>query len=1241
MKDHTSAYVALTLLSAALSLAPSPLARAEETYDRSWRWGTMPIPRLAQTPTIDGEIGAEEWAKAALLPPLVSMDPLPGNGLPPRERTWIYLCYTPDALYVAWRQDLPEGELPVQPQVTKARDSAEGRDNTVNIWLGREEKICSHINISGNAASQLYDRRMDTGAGLHWDGNFDYKSRIFEAGWEGELKIPFQEIGAEGAPADGTRWGCYFYSAWRREGTRLFAWPYVKWWPQDGHGTLVFAGDAPAVRFEQPNQVRLVGDGAVLQTKLFHRREKSLMSYNEHLISALEVATGEGATFESFDKIVAGALASFEESGEKDSTGEHLLRYQVRRGDSLLAVGVSPFYNPEPLELKLSPLYLLAQKLKVEAVVESEKAAQVEAFLQPVGLRAEGKFRGRRAEFEFPTENLKLGRYELVAVAKDARQEIVAQVTVPVVKPEPPEWWSNKFGRKPVIPPPWTPVKASARRVRVLGREYQFHRVAVPAQVETRGQKILAAPMAFVTSRPWDKSKLRLAEMNDEAAVYQSESVAGNLTLRVRNQVEFDGFMLIDVELLGSGETDKLDFVIPFGKKHAVLLQNYMKAPGPGDFNKGGGPDPDHPNPYKRGKRFTGLIPEEGLQTPPMVTLWIGTDHYGLEWACDSSRGWSMAKPNKAMEITREGDRVLMTVHLISRRITLSDQPRRIRFSLIATPSKTLMPYLQKERLYDSVSVWLMPNDWAGHPCWHAPMKDEKRIAFWRERIGPSHKAGQKVLLNGGWNITADHNDWDPWGKEMVSEPLKNVSWHNVKQFAACYNSPYAEFLANSFGYNARLLQFDGIRFDTVIPSNECRSRAHDCGWADDDGNLWPSLSNFSAREAWKKIYRVFHGGEVNEGVIYTPLAAGPIMAVHSFSDVHEIGEGYYMHAKTLKEGYPPDMVRAIKNGEPYGLRSQSNLKGGPLTVNARIAALLPANGDPRFGDFRSWKPDYTSVGNPGANIMQAWEWVDRWNARFHGYWENGQLLQIAAGDRMVLASFWSNPKPQRLLLVVSNYEQQPIDDLPVKFDLARLKLKGPLYAEDAITWQPVEITANGSLKLDLLGERYRLIKISRDRPRFDESQLGKNLLADAPEMLDKSWQSPALPLEPGSVYVLRAQFRIDKPMGEGSGNPNDYRAVTHALIPALAGEGILCLAGDEPSTKLVNDNYPTGPVPYHQSMHYIQQAVQRHWERTPGWVSLLIPYGTGAAPKTGSISIQVTDPGQVQVRNIELRKSL
>lgn len=1235
--------VAINVLSAGVSA---------DTYDASWRYGTIGIPRLEQAPVVDGVVDSAEWGRATLFPPLLVMSPSPGAGLPPRERTWVWASYTSDALHFAFRQELLPEALPLEVTITNRRDACEGVDNTISVFLSTDEKVDSQFNFSVNAASQIYDRKVYPDD-IHWDGNVVYESRLIPTGWEGELSIPFAELGLKSAPTDGTFWNYNLFSLRRKGESLLLSWPYTRWRAKGEVGKLVFTGNAPAVRFEQPGRVKLAGGEASVQTRLMHRTEKSKQSYFQQLADAILASQGEGATFESMEKMVGDALAPFEAVAAIDAPGEYLLRFDVKKGDQALAAGVAPFYRAAPIELQVNPFFLSAQKLFVDAEVQIENAVKVDAQLRPAGLEADAPIKARRAAIEFPTAKLANGDYELVVTAKDSKGAVVGATTKSVRKPPPPDWWTMKEGVEPRVPPPWRPVKASENKLSVLLREYAFDKLAVPARVTTRGKEILAGPMEFRAPQPWEKSTLRLVQKDDEAAVYESQSVTGNLKLKIQTRVEFDGFMYVDLELIGAGTLDKLDFVIPFKKEHAILLQNYQKAPGPGSFDRGGGNLANPKNPYQKGKRFVGFVPDEALQTPPMLTTWIGTDHYGLEWSCESSRGWSLAKPNQAMEVRRDGDRVLLTVHFISRPVELSNKkPRRIRFGLVATPTKTLLPYLAKARFYDDYFPYLLPATWGEYPVWHPPLKSPPLIEKNRKWLAACRQAGQKPLINGGWHVSTQDPGWDTWGREMAVEPLTNVSWANAKQFAACWKSPFGVFMANSFGYNARLLGFAGIRFDTVVPPYECRSRQHDCGWYDDDGKLWGSCNIFAQREAWKRLYRIFHGGVITNGCIMTPTAAGPIMAIHSFADHHEIGESYYMHARTLKEGYPPDMVRAIMPGEQYGFRAQNNLKGRPLFFNERIAALLVNGGEPRFTDYRAWKSGYEAQANPAVSIRDAWDWVDRWNAQFLGWWENGEYLHVegpsafatrqATADKLpnaeLLASCWLNRRQSKVLVIVTNYETEPLDDVVVKLNLPKLGLAGQLYAEDAVTLEPVAITADGLMKVDVLGQRYRLIKISPEPPTYREEVLGPNLVATAPPTVTGAWSSEAINLHPNATYVLSAEVRITKPIGADSSDPNRTGHVPHYLSIELAGDGINGVNATN-TVALCRIHDTDRWIPYRETLYYRQSYLPKLWEKTPGWTTLFVPFGTSTNTSTGKVVVTLTDPDQAEVRNIALRK--
>jgi hypothetical protein len=1221
----------------------APTTHAAEIYDRTWRFPTISIPRVTQAPALDGAIGDDEWSKATLLPPVLSRDPVRGNGLPSRHPTRMWMAYTDDAMYVAWRQTLPPEELPVKATITQ-RDACEGTDNTVVIWFSTNDQGAGQFNISGNAASATYDRRFDDGSLNYWNPKIEYVSKPTATGWDGELKIPFSEIGVKSVPADGTKWAFYFYSSWRKTGAELFSWPYVAWNGRGEHALMVFGGNAPAIRFEKDGSVKLAGAGAETQTKLMHRKEKSRESYLQHLDTALQVSQVEGGTFAKFEDLVAESLKPFEETSKAEAAGEYLLRYDIKAGDLLLASGVQPFYKAPPLDLEVTPFYLSAQKLIVSAIAEQPQAAVLEASLNPVGLKSSARFQSQEAELNFPTTDLKEGDYEVASTAKDEGDRTIAKTSVKVTKPAPPDWWTMKEGFSPRIPPPWRPVKASQRKTEVLLREYEFRDLAVPSKVTTLGKEILAGPMEFRAAKPWEKSTVKLVKKDDEAAVYESESVAGNLHLKVRTQVEFDGFMYVDLDITGEGSVNKLDFVLPLKKEHAILMQNYFKSGGPGDMQWKNPNEPD--NPYKKGRRFVGHVPDYTLYTPAMLTTWIGTDKYGIEWSSESSRGWSLASPNKALEISRDGDRVVFTAHLITRPVKLTDKPRRIRFGLVATPTKTILPHMAKLRVFDDWYPALLPSDWSGHPCWHGPVKDPKVIDKNVKWIEGSRKAGAKIGVNGGWNISTDHADWEVWGKEMVAEPLQNVSWQNVKQFAACYRTPYADFMANSFGYNARLLKFDGIRFDTIIPSYECSSLIHDCGWHDDDGKLQASSSIFSQREIWKRLYRMFHGGVRPAGAIWLPVAAGPIMCAHSFADIHEIGESYYEKAKTIKDGYPPDMIRANMTGIQYGMIAQSNIKGVPLMYNQRNAALLVNGSTPRFADYRFWRSDYSAHSNPAISIWDAWEWVDRWNAEWLGWWENGELAnaecRIPNGEKpMLLTSLWSNRKSNRLLMIVTNYETEPLDDVEVKLNLAKLGLKGTLHAEDAVTMEPVTIGADGAMKLDILAERYRLIKVSTELPRYREQLLGPNVIVGAPGQVTNLWNSAPIPVEPNATYVLKALVKIDKNLGEGSASPNkDMFYVPHHVSIGLSGEGV---NGVNATNKLAlcsikgTDEF----LPYRETDHYKRACRPQLWERTPGWTTVFVPFGTSATATNAQVEVRFSESaiGLATLKDVTLQK--
>jgi len=778
---------------------------------------------------------------------------------------------------------------------------------------------------------------------------------------------------------------------------------------------------------------------------------------------------------------------------------------------------------------------------------------------------------------EVSVKDLPAGRdYRGHAELLDADGRVISAAWAPFKRPADPDWWVNRnqYGAQPEVPPPWTPIEWRNGVAKVWGRAITFGDSLLPKQIvslagttllksqtdsphpgplpsqargegnlssslpdapkdsiallakrfslsprqrgEGRGEglsqlhgsglgeEILAAPIRLeLSGKPIAWQSVRVTEQRPGHLKLEAAQETAGVRVRGVNVFEFDGFSLVDLFIEPTGKEAKVDslvLVVPVRAKFAEFLTNYRNAPGPG----------------KRVPRHVGKTPAR-YASPPMLTTWLGTDHLGLEWSCESSRDWALANPDEAIVVEKKGDAVEARFLFVDAPITL-DRARHIRFGLIATPTKPVPPerrnwridfasgpppvpgkttvekfensrervvatdeHLQRHwtnRAGIDVHVALLPGDWSGHMVWHPRVSDPERAAIIREQQRLLKEHGMWVLRNGGWAVAPYAPEWDPWGKEMIALP-KTPTFAN--QFDHSYASPFVEFFVGSWAMHARELGVRGIRFDTVFPWKPSENPYLGETWTASDGKTYGSQNLFRQREMVKRLYRIFHGGEVSDGIVYHPLAGPPIMAVESFLDVHEIGEGDYMRAKSLKEGYPQDAMRVWMTGGPYGFIAVNNIKGAPLTPNHRIGALLAAGCDPRV--FKRPGVDIASYETrdgrmPTSRLWTAWSWIDRATGQWHPHWDNKDKLATTAsagGEHYV--SFHLQPG-RRILLVTVNYEPKPQDiTVELRPDTLGFSSGAKFEAQDAITGKLVEI--NGSkLTLACGPELYRYVKI-------------------------------------------------------------------------------------------------------------------------------------------------------------------
>ena len=1151
-----------SLLSACLLCAGAGAVSAQ-TYapiarDQAWLTPVVSIP-LGPEPSVDGEIRKGEYYPGAKLQDFVMDGEEEDSGYAAPEQTSVHLSYSPVALHVGFTVFMEAGIAPLIT-VNEGRDTGFADDAFEIFLIPANQNVVFHV--GGTAAGVWWDRKIDAGKVMwEWNPRVRYKAQVDRGNnrWTGEFVIPWEDFGVP-APKEGDAWRANFVTNRRAPAHRLDSWSYWrKWNDQVNDGTLIFGGKRPVSSLLRPISEAMNDRGAAMgvwqhkddpgprpidgRFELYARNKPGGFSFLRDAQVRRGMATGEGATFATLQKDIDDTLAEYAlvsryqkienyplvgwtgpwgAPWHVEKAGDFVAVYSYQditdpKNPLMIAEGVIPFRVRSGVQVKVHPYLLTRQsvvlKTDLRAVPEAKTIKKVRAYVTPSGktdVLAETTMDcagDPRPTLEVRVPGLATGaKYEAHVQAVNADGKALSDGFDPFNRPEDPDWWGkrNEYGSKPEVPQPWTPIEWKDGTAKVWGRTVVFAEHALPRQVTNQGKDILAAPIrlelrAVGAVQPWTGVTTKVVQSSPGMLVRETRKEAGSIRATVRTQFEFDGFLLTDLTLTpleGKAAIEGLDLVIPVKPEYAQFLTNYRNAPGPGPVVT----------------RFVGKTPEH-YESPVMLTTWLGNDAGGIEWSAESSRGWYLSKPKKAIEVDRKGDVVEARFHFIDAPMTVT-QERTIRFGLIATPTKALPaerlnwrieaagwppPIPGKTKLKGGATaaekdlqeyrarfknvdilVCLTWNSYTGYNTWHRYITDPNLGAILKAQEQICREMKIHCLANGGWAIAPYAPEWDPWGKEMCSWPLASGY---LNQYNGSYGSPYVEFFVGSWARNAREYGLDGVRFDTVFPWLPSENPWLGETWTTDapgsEGKVFGTQNLFRQREMAKGLYRVFNGGELTGGIIYHPLAGPPIMAVESFVDIHEIGEGHYMHDKTVKEAYPADHVRVWMTGAPYGFVTQNNLKGNPLTPGNRLGPLMVGGGDPRL----SSRPEMISVktykaGNvdlPTLQIWDAWSWIDRGTARWCPYWENKSALQ-SAGQGEHYVSFYLQ-KGRRMLVVAANYEPAA-QNVEVKLNAAELGFGGvAIEAKDAVTGEAVPIQ-DGRMTLKLDPEFWRMVKI-------------------------------------------------------------------------------------------------------------------------------------------------------------------
>jgi hypothetical protein len=657
-----NALALLALFAAVVSSQAAPLVTA---------------PECSKSPAIDGVLSPGEW-DTATTPGLFSA--LGGSAAPVQPQVWV--TYDAASLYVAARLPLPRG---ANPRATLTQhDGTLWDDDAFEVFLGPGGTGGSYYQFLVNARGTQWESKEKDAA---WSATWTAKAGRGDGFWCLEMAVPFAAMAVK-APADGQSWTANFAWDCQTPSAAIRSWAPLKQGLHDpaNFGTIVFRSKAPAVMLSGLERaaggvLTVRGEwgpsGQPLSAELALTRQ--MQGKSEMVGSATAKGGQERGTFALQTKIP-------QDQGW-DAPGDYRLAIQVKSAGQTVWTAETPVIVQMPLTLAVEK-YWLEGTLVVTAdasgagrspadlrlalkLCDAEGRTSVEAPLQPLG--TDGKLRS-----ELEVRKLAPGKAELQADLVTADGKTLYKTALALEKPARPAWLGSKAGISDEVLAPWTPLRVSGNKVMPWGRTYGFSALPFPSSAITAGEEVLAGPITLVGTVGgqkirWEGQDARVTQAKPGVVTLQSQARATGLSCTGTVSLEYDGMMRSDFRLAPQGETtvEALTLEVPMKARFARYLYHW---------------------PGRWGSAYNaGALPPEGFHGPFKPFFWLGDEKRGLCWFSESDRNFFGDGKANVIDISREGDRVVLRVNLITSPQVVKE-PLDYTFGFQATPVKPMTP---------------------------------------------------------------------------------------------------------------------------------------------------------------------------------------------------------------------------------------------------------------------------------------------------------------------------------------------------------------------------------------------------------------------------------------------------------------------------------------------------------------------------------------------------------------------
>ncbi|MFW5682682.1 MAG: glycoside hydrolase domain-containing protein [Phycisphaeraceae bacterium] len=1090
-------------------------------------------PRIETPPTIDGEIGEEEWKYAARLNALQARL----AGVSAREVTW-FTTWNPDHLYIAMRSPMRPGERPIQNLRRTGRDINVAFDDSYEVWLDVDSRSPEGLPVFFQYLANIAGAKLDTmhipTAGnqrMSWTADWLVVNRLTDDNvWEMEMEIPRENLGVLEPFEAG------------REISLLLARNFKRPWEQNSiSGTGTFTAS------DTYSRVTLVEPGPAIKLMSVADHEDQQFAFEAGLANPLDepaslqyrVWTGEQTlaegTLDAEPDRVTDPKQLIEPLGLEPETQYGIEVVDAASGRLVLAWSSERNFGRQPVEptledrgdvVRLSLAFNpIGNYLSVDGdLIQYDARDEIESF--DVEVRdASGDVVNSKPlqmdELAYVSDTLQLpdlppGEYTTRLRGYDASGEAVIDETRDFEKKDHTEfeWWQTDRGNWETLLKPWTAVEwdASASTIGVLDRTYHLGPLGLPAQVTSRGEDVLASPVRLElttadgeTARSDQQSTgdWQTRTKKDFRVVASTGSGLGELQLSSTITAEYDGMVKYELTLDPTQPVDveSLRLVLPYRSDLARLYH----AAGRGirfgfdfDFLPGHGNVEDTRGVFWGSKKVDGQGMAVGSFIPYM---WLGGTHAGIAWFADSDEGWTPSDETSAIQMSKsDAGSVDLVLNLISEPTTL-DAPRTIVFALQATPVKPMPPSWRDEEWSTGSTFkdFQQVRPKGGHLIWtNIPFTldpDASRDMVQQNRQANSNLFAGRTPVDRLYAVP--YLEWKHISPRFAPEVGYFADQWKTEIGEGLWFSPsLRDYLVYQLSNWIDEADIDGIYLDNVRPTIGDNLLAGQ-GYELPDGRVQPTFQMFETRELFLRFRALFHE-KGKHGKFVLHMTNNFIAPWIGPADILLDGEHHSVFADsgaTFMDYWSLPRIQ-LANPQRWGnITTFLQLHKGrwdPATLQKANRAfvgmlgshdiLVGANSNGSFAPY-FWATWAFATQDEGVDFIP--------------YWDVNDPIAGDDGDT-TLASAWTHPDGRVLVIVANRGEEPTTVDLQLDAEALGLSSQAAAEVRDAellvpesvhgrgrpseeaqlylAGLEPIEAAGPGRVSVPVAGEDYRLL---------------------------------------------------------------------------------------------------------------------------------------------------------------------